>query len=42
MGPYIIQNVVGANAFHLSDLDGEKLLLPVNGRHLKMFYNEVI
>ena len=42
MGPYIIQESAGANSFHLSDLDGEKLLLPVKGRHLKTFYSEII
>ena len=42
MGPYIIQESAGTNSFHLSDLDGERLLLPVNGRHLKTFYSESI
>jgi len=42
MGPYIIQEIVGANSFFLSDLDGEKLFLPINGRILKTFYSEII
>ena len=31
MGPYIIHDIAGVNSFHLSDMDGEKQNLPVNG-----------
>jgi hypothetical protein len=41
-GPYIIQDVAANNSFVLSRLDGEKLPLPVNGKLLKLFFNEVI
>jgi hypothetical protein len=41
-GPYIIQDVAGKNSFFLSRLDGEKLMLPVNGQLLKLFFSKVI
>lgn len=41
MGPYIIQESAGTNSFQLSDLDGERLLLPVNGRHLKTYSESI-
>jgi len=31
IGPYIIHDMAGPNPFYLSQLDGEKLNLPVNG-----------
>jgi hypothetical protein len=34
IGPYIIHDMVGPNSFYLSQLDGEKLNLPVNGQLL--------
>ena len=42
MGPYIIHDVVGDNSFYLSDMDGEKQSLPVNGQILKLFFSENI
>jgi hypothetical protein len=38
LGPYKIENVVGSNSFYISHLDGEKLPLHVNGKHLYMYY----
>ena len=42
MGPYIIDEVAGANSFYLYDLEGERLNLPVNGLLLKMFFTETV
>ena len=37
-GPYLIHSIAGTNSFNLSHLDGEVLLLPVNGQLLKLFF----
>ena len=42
MGPYIIHDIAGVNSFHLSDMDGEKQTLPVNGKLLKLFFSDNI
>lgn len=41
-GPFIIYDFFGANSFLLNNLDGEKLLLPVNGQFLKLFFSDSI
>ena len=40
LGPYIIDEVAGTNYFYLNDLEGERLILPVNGFLLKMFFTK--
>jgi hypothetical protein len=42
LGPYKIEDIAGNNSFYLSHLDGERLPLPVNGKILKMFYEDNI
>ena len=42
MGPYIIDEVAGANSFYINDLEGERLSLLVNGLLLKMFFTETV
>ena len=42
MGPYIIDEVAGANSFYLNDLEGERLNLRMNGLLLKMFFTGTI
>ena len=42
MGPYIIDEVAGANYFYLNDLEGERLSLLVNGLLLKMFFTRTV
>ena len=42
MGPYAIHDVAGDNSFYISDMDGEKQRLPVNGQILKLFFSENI
>ena len=42
MGPSIIYEIAGANSFLLNTMEGEKLLLPVNGKQLKLFFNDPI
>ena len=42
MGPFIIYDVFGTNSFLLNTMEGEKLLLPVNGQQLKLFFNDPI
>ena len=37
-GPFIIHNMAGTNYFFLNTMDGEILNLPMNGQHLKPFY----
>ena len=41
-GPYIIYELAGANSFYLNNMDGEKLVLPMNGRLLNIFFYEAI
>ena len=40
--PFIIYDLAGANSFLLNNMDGEKLLLPVNGQYLKLFFSDNI
>ena len=42
LGPYIINDVVGTNSFLLNTMEGEKLLLPVNGQQLKLLFSNDI
>ena len=42
LGPYIKYDVASTNSFLLNNMDGERLTLPVNGQHLKLFFNENI
>ena len=42
MDPYIIYDVADTNSFLLNTMEGEKLLLPVNGQQLKVFFNNDI
>ena len=42
MGPYIIDEVAGANSSYLNDLEGERLNLPVNGLLLKLFFIKTV
>ena len=42
MGPFIIYNVADTNSFLLNTMEGEKLLLPMNGQQLKLFFNDPI
>jgi hypothetical protein len=42
LGPYKIDDVAGNNSFYLSHIDGERLPLSVNGKVLKMFYENNI
>ena len=42
MGPYIIYGVAGTNSFLLNTMEGEKLLLPVNRKQFKLFFNNDI
>jgi len=42
LGPYIIYDVVDTNSFLLNTMEGERLLLPVNGKQLKVFFNNDI
>jgi hypothetical protein len=37
-GPFIIESVAGTNYFYLSQLDGERLPLPMNGQILELYY----
>jgi hypothetical protein len=39
IGPYIIQDMASLNSFYLSQLDGKKLNVLVNGKLLKLFFN---
>ena len=42
MGPYIIYDVADANSFLLNNMEGEKLFLLVNGKQLKLFFDNDI
>jgi hypothetical protein len=33
--PYVIENILGFNAYMLQYMKGKRLMLPVNGKHLK-------
>jgi hypothetical protein len=35
IGPYIIENIMGFNAYMLKDIKGKMLMMSVNGQHLK-------
>ena len=37
-GPFIICDHAGINSFILNTMEGERLPLPMNGQHLKLFY----
>ena len=37
-GPFIICDLAGTNSFILNTMEGERLPLPMNGQHLKLFY----
>jgi hypothetical protein len=38
LGPFMIEVIVGPNAFYLSHLDGEKIELLVNEKYFKPYY----
>ena len=40
--PYIIYDVADTNSFLLNIMEGERLLLSVNGKQLKVFFNNDI
>ena len=42
LGPYIIYDMADTNSFLLNTMEGERLLLPVNGQQLKVFFNNDI
>ena len=42
MGPYIIYDMAGTNPFLLNTMEGEKLILLVNGQQLKLFFDNDI
>ena len=42
LGPYIIYDMAVANLFLLNTMEGERLLLPVNGKQLEVFFNNDI
>ena len=42
MGMYIIYDVADTNSFLLNTMEGEKLLLPVNGQQLKLLFSDDI
>jgi hypothetical protein len=39
IGSYIIEKIIGFNAYILKDTKGKMLMLPINGQHLKSFFN---
>jgi hypothetical protein len=39
IGPYIIENILGFNSYMLKDMKGKILLMPINVKHLKGFFN---
>jgi hypothetical protein len=41
-GPYRVSSAVGNGAYHLSELDGTQIRVPVNGSRLKLFYPRVV
>ena len=42
LGPFIIYDVAGTNSFLLNNMDDEKLIFLVNGKHLNLFFTENI
>ena len=38
LGPFQIAEILGDNAFHLKNLTGENVPLPVNGQHLNNYF----
>lgn len=39
LGPYVVSRTAGKNSCYLSTFEGEELLLPVNGRLLKIYFS---
>jgi len=39
IGPYVIENILGFNPYMLQDMKGKRLMIPVNGQHLKGFFS---
>jgi hypothetical protein len=37
--PYVIEKILGFNSYMLQDMKGKRLMLPVNGKHLKGFFS---
>jgi hypothetical protein len=41
VGPYIIEKIMRFNSYMLKDMKGKMLVLPVNGKHLKVSSPEI-
>jgi hypothetical protein len=39
IGPYVIEKILGFNSYMLQDMKGKRLILAVNGKHLKGFFS---
>ena len=37
-GPFVVESVYSNGAFRLITLDGDTLMMPINGRFLKKYY----
>jgi hypothetical protein len=37
--PYIVNKILEFNSYMLQDMKGKRLMLPVNGKHLKGFFS---
>ena len=37
-GPFVVESVYSNGAYHVITLDGDTLLMPINGRFLKKYY----
>jgi hypothetical protein len=37
--PYVIEKILGFNSYMLQDMKGKRLMLPINGKHLKGFFS---
>jgi hypothetical protein len=38
IGPYIIEKITGFNSYKLKDMKGKRLMMLINGKHLKGFF----
>jgi hypothetical protein len=39
IGPYVIKKILGFKSYMPQDMKGKRLMLPVNGKHLKGFFS---
>jgi hypothetical protein len=37
--PYVIEKILGFNSYMLQDMKGKRLMFPINGKHLKVFFS---